>query len=94
MRLEWLPEAARSFTDAVQWIARDDPQAAIAVGDAIVEAVERLARFPRMARLGRIAGTRELPVAGTPFLVVSRVEPDAVVVLRVLHGAQRWPPLR
>jgi plasmid stabilization system protein ParE len=35
-----------------------------------------------------------LPVAGTPYLVVSRVEPDAVVVLRVLHGAQRWPPLR
>jgi plasmid stabilization system protein ParE len=28
---------------------------------------------------------------GTPFVIAYRVEPDAVVILRVLHGAQRWP---
>jgi toxin ParE1/3/4 len=93
VRVEWLPEAARAFSEAVEWIAEDDPQAAIAVGDAIIEAIDRLTRFPRMGRLGRVPGTRELPVTGTPYVLVYRVEADAVVVLRVLHGAQQWPPL-
>lgn len=29
-------------------------------------------------------------IVGTPYAVVYRVEAAAVVVLRVLHGAQRW----
>jgi toxin ParE1/3/4 len=92
VRVDWLPEAARTFSQAVASIADDDPQAAIAIGDAIIEAIDRLARFPRMARLGRLPGTRELAVTGTPYVVVYRLGVEAVVVLRVLHGAQRWPP--
>jgi toxin ParE1/3/4 len=38
-----------------------------------------------------VPGTRELVVTGTPFIVVYRVEAATVVILRVLHGAQRWP---
>jgi toxin ParE1/3/4 len=34
---------------------------------------------------------RELVVIGTPYIVVWCVERSAVVILRVLHGAQRWP---
>jgi toxin ParE1/3/4 len=32
-----------------------------------------------------------LIVRGTPFIVVYRIEPTALVILRVLHGAQQWP---
>lgn len=38
------------------------------------------------------AGTRELVVLGTPYVVVYRIEAAAVVILRILHGAQQWPP--
>lgn len=61
------------------------------MGDAILAAVSRLADYPAIARPGRVASTRELVVVGTPYIVVYRIEPSAVVILRVLHGAQRWP---
>ncbi len=91
MRIEWLPEAARNLTAQLEWIAEHNLWAAIDMGDAIHAAVSRLAAHPAMARPGRVAGTRELVVVGTPYIVVYRVEASAVVILRVLHGAQRWP---
>jgi plasmid stabilization system protein ParE len=45
-----------------------------------------------MGRPGRISGTRELVITGTPFVAVYRVRADAVEILRFLHGAQRFPP--
>ena len=91
MRVEWLPEAEKNLTAQLDWIADRDPWAAIDVGDTVLAAVERLADHPAMARPGRVAGARELVVVGTPYIVVYRIEAAAVVVLRVLHGAQRWP---
>lgn len=93
MRIEWLPQAARNLTAQLEWIAERDPWAAIDTGDAVHAAVQRLADHPAMGRPGRVAGTRELVVLGTPYLVVYRIEQAAVLVLRVLHGAQRWPPV-
>ena len=92
MRLEWLPTAARDLTAQLEWVASHDPWAAIDVGDAVHEAVGRLADHPAIGRPGRLAGTRELVVVGTPYVVVYRIEPAAVLVLRILHAAQRWPP--
>lgn len=91
MNVEWLPEAEKNLTTQLDWIADHDAWAAIDMGDAILAAVDRLADFPAIARPGRVAGTRELVVVGTPFMVVYRIETAIVVILRVLHGAQRWP---
>jgi len=91
VRIEWLPEADRNLAAQLDWIAESDPWAAIDMGDTIHAAVNRLADHPAIARPGRVAGTRELAVVGTPYIAVYRIEASAVVVLRVLHGAQRWP---
>lgn len=91
MRIEWLPEAERGFSAQLTWIADQNPWAAVDVGDAILAAVSRLAEHPAIGRAGRVRGTRELIVVGTPYLVVYRMQAAAVIVLRVLHGAQRWP---
>ena len=90
MRVEWLPEAEHSLKAQLEWIAEHHPWAALDMGDAIHTAVGRLADYPAMARSGRVAGTRELVVVGTPHIVVYRIKPSAVVILRVLHGAERW----
>lgn len=92
MKIEWLPEAARNLTAQLEWIAERDPWAAIDVGDAVHAAVGRLADHPAIGRPGRALGARELVVVGTPYVVVYRIERAVVVVLRILHGAQRWPP--
>jgi len=91
VKVQWLPRAVRDLHDQLDWIAVQDPWAAISVGDSIHAAVGRLAGYPTLARAGRVEGTRELVVIGTPDVVVYRIDPAAVVVLRVLHGARRWP---
>lgn len=92
MRIVWTPAAITDLDDQIDWIATHDLVAALAAGDAVRDAIERLSEYPTLARPGRVAGTRELVVVTTPYVVVHRVEPDQVVILRVLHGARRWPP--
>jgi toxin ParE1/3/4 len=54
-------------------------------------AASQLAEYPLVGRAGRVPGTRELLVLGTPYLLAYRVKADAIEILRVLHGARRWP---
>lgn len=48
---------------------------------------------PKAGRVGRVKGTREIVLAGTAYIAVYRLDGDdnTITVLRVLHGAQRWP---
>jgi toxin ParE1/3/4 len=91
MGLEW-SVLAQADRDAIfDYIEADNPRAAIAVDDRIREQVETLARFPESGRAGRIEGTRELVILRTPYVVAYRIATDTVHILRVLHGARRWP---
>ncbi len=72
----------------VEPIAPDDPAVALAMWDTIEGQVERLADHPRSGRPGRVPETRELVVAGAPYIVIYRIGP-AVELLRVLHGARQ-----
>jgi toxin ParE1/3/4 len=44
-----------------------------------------------IGRQGRAPGTRELVIARTPFIVAYRLHNETIEILRILHGAQRWP---
>jgi addiction module RelE/StbE family toxin len=77
--------------EAAEFIAQDNPTAAASVAERVLEAVEGLSRFPNLGRPGRVRGTRELVVSGTPFPVIYRVRFDEIQVLRLLHHARRWP---
>jgi toxin ParE1/3/4 len=56
-----------------------------------VQGVGALDTFSERGRRGRVEGTRELVFASLPFVAVYEVL-DQVQVLRILHGAQQWPP--
>lgn len=73
------------------YIEAESPRAAASVDDRIESCVENLKRFPEIGRSGRIDGTRELIISGTPYIAAYCIAGDAVRVLRVLHGAQQWP---
>src|SRR5215208_306467 len=77
--------------DIGDYIAKDNPAAARRVVRAIEAAVRRLARFPHSGRPGHRAGTRELVVPRTPYIVPYRVGPRAVEILAVFHSARDWP---
>jgi addiction module RelE/StbE family toxin len=90
-RLEFARRYFRRLEDIKERIAADNPAAAARMIERIRDAVSRLARFPASGRPGRVAGTRELVIAGTPYIVPYRVTGDAVQIITILHGAQRWP---
>ena len=91
MKIRWLRTALRNLDEQTAYIASDDPEAALRVVARVQDAIERLALYPSLGRPGRVPGTRELVVSGTPFVVPYRVRGEQVEILRVLHGAQRWP---
>jgi toxin ParE1/3/4 len=81
----------RRLQDIYEQIAADNPAAAPRVVERIRIAVERLPQFPAIGRPGRVAHTRELVVAGTPYIVPYRIKGEIVQIITVLHSAQRWP---
>ena len=91
MRIKWLRTALANLNAEAEYIAQDDPAAASRVVNLIVEAVKRLREFPASGRPGRVPGTRELVIPGTPYIVPYRVRGDSVEILRVFHAARRWP---
>ncbi len=91
MRVEWRPLAEEDLAEIVRYIALESPRAAYEVHDRIKEAMVVLAKHPSIGRSGRVRGTRELVVSGTPFIVAYRVVNRAISILRVVHGARKWP---
>ena len=76
---------------ARQYIEQRNPEGAQRVVLAIYAAVRRIAGAPHLGRPGRVARTRELVVARTPYIVAYSVVDDQIIVLAVIHGAQEWP---
>ena len=93
MRLEWSCPAQADRDAIFDYIEEDSPRSAITVDGRIQIQIERLAQFPDSGRPGRIEGTRELVISGTPFIAAYRIAGDAIRILRVLHGARQWPEI-
>jgi addiction module RelE/StbE family toxin len=91
VHVKWLPAARANLIAVSEYISQDNPEAAARTVAAIVKAVEALEHFPALGRPGRISGTRELVVPGTPYIVPYRVRADVVQVIRVFHAARKWP---
>jgi toxin ParE1/3/4 len=86
----WSAQARRDLESIHAYIAREaSPERALGVISDIVEAVNRLERFPGLGRASRRPGVRELVVARQPYIVPYRVRNDTVIVLRVLHTARQ-----
>ena len=91
MKLEW-SVWARADRDAIfDYIDAHNPRAAVAVDKRISDRVRVLQRLPRSGRPGRVAGTRELIITRTPYIVAYRIIGDTVRILRVSHSSRQWP---
>ncbi len=89
--VEWTTPALEDL-DAIQdHIAADNPAAAHRLVNDVLNRTEHLlSHNPMIGRAGRVAGTRELVLPGTAYIVAYRVR-ESVEILAVMHGAQRWP---
>jgi toxin ParE1/3/4 len=91
VKVRWTMPAANQLRTIFDHIADDNPPAAARTVRRIRETVLRTARMPYAGREGRVAGTREILVTGTPYLVAYRILENMIHVLAILHGAQEWP---
>jgi len=86
MRVEWSAHAVSDLKTISEYIERDRN----------LETANRVARtilrtLPYRGRYGRIEDTRELLVPKLPYIVVYRAFEERVLILNIVHGAQRWP---
>jgi len=91
--LEWREAASADLLAIVEYISDDNPDAAQRLKDDIEAKAANLLEHPMLYRAGRVSGTREMVVRSS-YVVIYTEDAHAVVILRVLHAAQQWPPVR
>lgn len=91
MRVRWTSLAIGDLSHAHDYVSEGSPAAAARLIGRIEVAVATLARHPHLGRAGRVEGTREFAVAGTPYVVIYCLEDRSLAVLAVVHGARKWP---
>jgi toxin ParE1/3/4 len=91
MNLVWGDRAKRDLNGLISYIAEESVQTAEVVANRVDKAAEMLTIMPRVGRKGRVAGTYELVVLRTLYILAYRLQSDAVRILRALRGARRWP---
>ena len=87
--LKWSELASADLMAIADYISDDNPDAALSVVNQIAEKATNLQHFPKLGRVGRVNGTRELIVMN--YILVYSLGPNFVKILRVLHGSQSWP---
>jgi toxin ParE1/3/4 len=90
MPIRWTELAIFDLEQAREYIMQTSPEKAIAVIDRIESSLKTLQDFPQMGRPGRVAGTRELVILKTPFILPYRIQTDYIEILAVIHGARQW----
>lgn len=91
MTLIWSRRAVQQLADLRDFISQDSEQSASDVATSILATVELLKSHPDIGRPGRILGTSELVIPGTPYIVPYRVRQGRLELIAVFHGRQQWP---
>ena len=78
------------FDQAQTYIAKENPFAAQAMAERIVQASRRLCDSPEIGAPGLEHGTRHWIVGRTPYMLVYRIRDDSIEILRVWHGRRNW----
>jgi len=91
MKVVWSRRAIRHLVHVREYIAKHSENNASLVASRILKAVELLSAQPEIGRPGRMPGTRELVVPGTPYIIPYRYRKDRLELLSVFHGGQKWP---
>ena len=91
MKVTWSPLAEQRAREAVDYIAKDRPEAAARWLEALLERVGTLARFARRGRVvPEIGSPAYREILHAPYRVIYRVDATRVVILTLRHGRRAW----
>jgi len=91
LKIRWVHLALDDLREIDKYISKDSPATAKKLLTLIWETTQLLKEHPHIGRPGRVSGTRELVISGTPFIIPYRVASGEIQILRVIHGARNWP---
>jgi len=91
MELRWTEEAAADLEHITDYLFQNAPERAAELVRGIYNAPAALLTFPYRGRAGRKEGTRELVLSSLPYIVVYQITGEVIHIVRILHGAQKWP---
>lgn len=92
MKVAWSPEAIEDRLAIWDYVAADNPIAAIRLDALFGAAAQRLSDHPKLGRPGQIVGTREL-IPHESYRIVYEIDDGVLWILAVVHTARMWPPL-
>jgi len=90
IQLVWRPLALADRDAIMDYIAKDNPLAALMLDDDFETKAEQARQHPKRYKVGRVPGTREIVVQPN-YVMVYRIAGNELAVLRVLHARQQWP---
>jgi toxin ParE1/3/4 len=94
VKLVWSAFALSDRDEIYDFIESESPRFAAVTDKRIADSVRLLLDFPeggRVGRVGRVKGTHECVIPRSPYFAAYTVTGEVIRILRVLHGAQRWP---
>ncbi|HLK07190.1 MAG TPA: type II toxin-antitoxin system RelE/ParE family toxin [Candidatus Angelobacter sp.] len=91
MKIRWTQSASDDLKSVHEYLSEHAPSQADMIVDRIFAGIDVLEQYPNLGRQGRLNGTRELVITGTPFIVFYRLRKSQVEILGVLHAARKWP---
>lgn len=89
MKVRFTPSARMQLLDALVYINRDDPQAALRFRNKVEKALRRLEEFPESG--SAISEFPELPqreIIVPPYRIFYRIKGRKIWIVGVWHGAQ------
>ena len=95
-KIVWTLRSREDLRDITTFISKDNPPAALKLGDQIFARVDSLEQFPE---LGRVVPERNQPhireIVVKPYRIVYRVhlKEKFLEILRVWHGARGEPEI-
>jgi toxin ParE1/3/4 len=91
VKIRWTRQANADLDSAYEFVAAHNPTAAANLIHRIEQTIGILAQNPAAGRKGRIGGTREFAIAGTPFVIPYRIRGQVIDILALIHGSRKWP---
>ena len=82
----WSDRALTRRDEIFDYIAEDNPEAAIDLDTSFEVAVERLRDFPLSGRTGKVEETRELIVTSN-YIVIYQISDKTIDIITIRHAA-------
>ena len=91
MKVIWTARARTELDEIADYVAPISASAALELVRRIRKAGNQLGEHPHTGRPGRVDESRELVLAGTPYILPYRVRDGRVEILAVMHTSRQWP---